>query len=211
MMVKLKDGRRTCSCKIGASHQSLGPDFEAEILHLLDPLGYPEGTIDYVRGLENHPHRGTDPDIQRALHLIRRTNTRRPPDRLSTTDESDGYADDESFHGFGTSSLSSPITEDEQIEKDERELAKILRVIRGKSPAERPQGRRSSTRDDHLEPGTPTTSQATVPTHARRTTTPPAPGTSSSEEDTPLRIKLRSSRVLMKAPRKKLRKKKAPR
>ena len=133
---------------------------------------------------------------------------------MSTTDESDGYADDESFHGFGTSSLSSPATEDEQIEKDERELARILNVIRGKIPAERPDGasrRSSSTRDDILGPGTPTANQATVPTHARRTTTPPAPTASSSEEDTPLRIRLRSSRVLMKAPRKKLRKKKAPR
>ena len=94
MMVKLKDGRRTCSCKIGASHQSLGPDFEGEALHLLDALSYPVATIDYVRGLENHPNRGTDPDIQRAISLLRRTNTRRPPDRLSTSDDSDRQADD---------------------------------------------------------------------------------------------------------------------
>ena len=78
MMFKLKDGRRACSCKIETNHQSLGPDFKAEVLHLLDPLGYPEAQIDYVRGLESHPNRGTDPDIQRALKLIRRTNTRRP-------------------------------------------------------------------------------------------------------------------------------------
>ena len=95
MMVKLKDGRRTCSCRIGTNLQSLGPDFEGEVLYLLDPMGYPDGTIDYVRGLENHPHRGTDPDIQRALNLIRRTNTRRPPDRLSTSDDSYRQADDE--------------------------------------------------------------------------------------------------------------------
>ena len=41
MMVKLKDRKRTCSCKIGTNHQSLGPDFDAEALHLLDALGYP--------------------------------------------------------------------------------------------------------------------------------------------------------------------------
>ena len=204
MMVKLKDGRRTCSCKIGASHQSLGPDFEGEILHLLDALGYPEGTIDYVRGLENHPNRGTDPDIQRALSLLRRTNTRRPPDRLSTSEDSDRHADDESFHGFRTSEMSST-TEEELNEEDQRELNRILGIIQGRIPPEQPPRRRSTTRDDLLDPRTPTQDQADVPPHARRTTTPP--WTSSSDEDTPLRIKLRSKRVLMKAPKKKRRKK----
>ena len=213
-MVKLKDGRRTCSCKIGANHQSLGPDFEAEVLHLLDPLGYPDGAIDYVRGLESHPHRGTDPDIQRALNLIKRTNTRRPPDRLSTSDESDRAADDESFHGFRTSSM-SPSTE-EEIEdwldnlslKDRKEHSRILAIIQGRIPPEKPPRRASSTRGDTLDAERPAGDQETVPPHARRTTTPPR--TSSSEEGTPLRIKLRSKRVLMKAPKKK-KKKRAPR
>ena len=215
MMVKLKDGRRTCSCKIGANHQSLGPDFQAEVLHLLDPLGYPDGTIDYVRGLESHPNRGTDPDIQRALNLIRRTNTRRPPDRLSSSEESDRAADDESFHGFRTSELSS--TSEEDMEdwldnlslKDRKEHARILAVIQGRTNPRRPPTRTSSTREDVLDAERPAQDQARVPPHARRTATPPH--ASSSEEGTPLRIRLRSQRVLMKAPKKKKKKKGAQR
>ena len=208
-MVKLKDGRRTCSCRIVESGQSLGPDYEAEVLHLLDPLSYPDGTINYVRGLENHPNRGTDPDIQRALKLIRRTNTRRAPDRMSSSDETDRQADDEeSFHGFRTSEMTST-SEDELTEEDQRELERILGIIQGRIPPEAPPRRRSSTRDDLLGPGTPAPDQAEVPPHAWRTPTPPQ--ATSSEEDTPLRIQLRSRRVLMKAPKKKRKKRKAPR
>ena len=204
MMVKLKDGGRTCSCKIGASHQSLGPDFEGEVLHLLDALSYPVATIDYVRGLENHPNRGTDPDIQRAISLLRRTNTRRPPDRLSTSEDSDRHADDESFHGFRSSEFSTS-SEEDLNEEDQRELQRILGIIQGRIPPELPPSRRSTTRDDVLDADPPSQDQAEVPPHARRTTTPPY--MSSSEEDTPLRIRLRSKRVLMKAPKKKKRKK----
>ena len=221
MMVKLKDGRRTCSCKIGTSLQSLGPDYRAEVLHLLDPLGYPEGQIDYVRGLENHPHRGTDPDIQRALNLITRTNTRRPPDVVSSSEDSEGMADDEGpFHGYRTSDMSTS-TEEQPAETnrwgnysaaDREELDRILGIIQGTITPEQPPRRHSTTRDDTLEAGTPTQDQARrVPPRARRRRTLTPPHSSSSEEDATLRIKLRSQRVLMKAPRKKGKKKGARR
>ena len=219
MMVKLKDGRRTCSCKIGTNLQSLGPDYQAEKLHLLDPLGYPEGQIDYVRGLENHPNRGTDPDIQRALYLIKRTNTSRPPDTVSTSEDSEEMADDEGpFHGYGTSDMSTSPEQEPNVSnrwgnysaEDCQELDRILGVIQGRTPPEQPPRRHSTTRDDLLEARTPTQDQARrVPPRARRTLTPPH--SSSSEEDATLRIKLRSQRVLMKAPRKKRKKKGAQR
>ena len=61
------------------------------------------GTIQYTRGVLNHPNRGTDPDIQRAISLIRRTNTRRPPDRISSSDEAEQQADNEGpCHEFST-------------------------------------------------------------------------------------------------------------
>ena len=219
MMVKLKDGRRTCSCKIGTNLQSLGPDYRAEVLHLLDPLGYPEGQIDYVRGLENHPHRGTDPDIQRALNLIRMTNTRRPPDALSTSEDSVEMADDEGpFHGYRTSDMTTSPEEESNLTnrwgdytpEDCQELDRILGIIQGTIPPEQPPRRHSTTRDDLLDAGTPTQDQARrVPPRARRTLTPPH--SSSSEEDATLRIKLRSQRILMKAPRKKRKKRGAKR
>ena len=48
-MVKLKNGTRTCNCKIVEADQSLGPDYEREILHLLDGQDNPVSQISYVR------------------------------------------------------------------------------------------------------------------------------------------------------------------
>ena len=207
MMVKLKNGTRTCSCAMQAMEQSLGPDYQAVVLHLLDIQGEPVVQIDYIRGLENHPLRGTKRDIQRAINLIRRMNTRGPPDRMSSSDEDVHLADDEEpCQGFST----SPPTEPEKFEiaeEDRPEYNRILAIIQGRLPPERPPRRQSSTRDDLLDrdmatPGTSTQNQAGAPTHARRGTRTP-PRWTSSEEDSPLRIQLRSQRTLMKGPRKK--------
>ena len=63
------------------------------------------GTVDYVRGLDTHPNRGMDPTVRNAISLIRRTNTRRPPDRISSSDDSDRQADSEGpCHTFPSSS-----------------------------------------------------------------------------------------------------------
>ena len=175
----------------------------------------------YIRGLENHPLRGEEPDIQHALDLIKRTNTRRPPDKLTSSDESEG-ADDEaneesdgssSFHGFSTPSSEEP--EEQQGEQDRRrpeipeedipEYERILGIIQGTIPPEQPPRRPSSTRDDLLDEGPSTSNQTGARTDAgRRTRTPPR--RPSSEEDSPLRMLLRSRRTLMKAPRKKKKK-----
>ena len=135
------------------------------------------------------------------MKLIRRTNTRRAPDRMSSSDDTDGLADDErSFHGFRTSEMSTS-SEEELNEEDQAELQRILGIIQGRIPPEAPPRRRSSTRDDLLERGTPATDQAEVPHHARRTPTPPP-----QRRTPPLRIQLRSRRVLMKAPKKRRKK-----
>ena len=123
----------------------MGPDYDAEILHLLDDQGDPICQIQYVRGLESHPNRGTDPGIQRALNLIRRMNTRRPPERVSSSDEAGQQADDEGpvhddegpCHGFST----SPETEQEDEEMDKEDLPeynRILAIARGLAPPETP-------------------------------------------------------------------------
>ena len=78
-----------------------------------------------MRGLENHPNRGTDPDMQPAIFLIRRTNIRRPPDRMSSSDDAEHYVDDKGpGHGFD----SSPPTEPEdEAEMEEEDLPKFNR------------------------------------------------------------------------------------
>ena len=202
-MVKLRNGNRTCNCKIVEADQSLGPDYEREILHLLDGQDNPVSQIRYVRGLENHPNRGTDPGIQRALHLIKRTNTRRPPDTMSSSDEAGQHADDEGpCHGFST----SPETEPEDYEMNEDDLPEynqILAVARGLAPPEPPPRRRSTTRNDLLdeEDEAPAQIQAGAPTHA--TPTPPQPSTSSEDEVSPLKFEMRSGKILTRAPTKK--------
>ena len=223
VMVKLAKGKRTCSCKIQAEGQGLGPDYTRERLYLLDAQERPVDTIAYIRGLENHPLRGEEPDIQHAINLIKRTNTRRPPDRLTSSDESE-EADDEaneesdgssSFHGFSTTSSEGPeeqpdeqeIRRPEIAEEDVPEYERILRIIQGTIPPEQPPRRQSSTRDDLLDQGgTAEGPSASNQTGARtdagqRARTPP-PRTSSGG-DSPLRMQLRSRRTLMKAPRKK--------
>ena len=152
MMVKMQDKTRTCSCKILAEKQSLGPDFLREKLHLLNAQRVPVGTIQYIWGLENHPNRGTDPDIQRAISLVRRTNTRRPPDRMTSSDEDERYADDEEpCHGFESSPPAEPEDDDELAGEDLPEFDRILAIARGLAPPETPPRRRSTTWDDFLD------------------------------------------------------------
>ena len=141
------------------------------------------------------------------------------PDTISTSEDSEEMADDEGpFHGYRTSDMSTSPEEEPNVTnrwgdysaEDCQELDRILGIIQGRTPPEQPPRRHSTTRDDLLETRTPTQDQARrVPPRARRTLTPPH--SSSSEEDATLRIKLRSQRVLMKAPRKKRKKKGAQR
>ena len=179
-MVKLKDGTRTCSCRIQMGGQGLEPDYRGERLYLLDAQERRVGTIAYIRGLENHPLRGTEPDIQEAINLIRRTNTRRPPDRMMSSDESGGEAeadvesnDSGSFHGLSTASSEeaegeTQAEEDgnnegaeqgaqgpEIAEEDRDDYEWILAIIQGRiPPPEPPTRRQSSTRDDLLDEDT---------------------------------------------------------
>ena len=227
-MVKLTNKRRTCSCKIQERQQGLGADYKNEKLYLLDDRERQVGTIAYIRGLENHPLRGVEPDIQSALNLIRRTNTRRAPDTLSTSDESTRDADTETdssgpCHGFSTPTTTESEDDDEpegeaaqqdlhQVptvmnEEDQAEHDRILAIIQGRLPPEprpdTPPRRRSTTRDDLLEEdNAPAEIQAGAPTHTP--TTPPQPSTS-SDETSPMRFLMRSGRVLTGAPTKKKR------
>ena len=220
-MVKLTDKRRTCSCRIQERKQGLGAEYANEKLHLLDNKERQVATIAYIRGLENHPLRGVEPDIQSAINLVRRTNTRRPPDKLSSSDESGRDADTEtdsssSFHGFSTPTpTESEEDEDETCagaqgpdidEEDRPEYERILAIIQGRLPPERrldtPPRRRSTTRDDLLDEGeAPAEIQAGAPTHTPAT--PPQPSTSSGDETSPIRFEMRSGRVLTGAPSKK--------
>ena len=51
-----------------------------------------------------------------------------PPDRMSSSEDSERQADDEgSFHGFGFSSMTP--SEDEMTEEDRREFDRILAII----------------------------------------------------------------------------------
>ena len=181
VMVKLTDKRRTCSCMIQKEKQGLGADYKNERLYLLDNQEQQVGTISYIRGLENHPLRGIEPDIQKAIDLLRRTNTRRPPDKLSSSDESEreNETEDDSSgpcHGFSTPTPSESEEEetraaveeeDPENEEDERlrnivvpediaeedrpQYRRILAIIQGKISPEQPPTRRSTTRDDLLD------------------------------------------------------------
>ena len=164
VMVKLTDKTRTCSCKIQDRGQGFGADYIGERLYLLDDQESPVGTIAYIRGLENHPLRGELRDIETAIDLVRRTNTRRPPDRMSSSDESGMEADIEpedsgssSCHGFSTTSTTDseegrPRTiRDEIPPEDLPEYDRILGIIQGTIPPEQPPKRRSTTRDDLLD------------------------------------------------------------
>ena len=51
-----------------------------------------------------HPNRGTDRAIEDAINAIRTTNTRKPPDKISSSEESDQHADNESSSCHGGSS-----------------------------------------------------------------------------------------------------------
>ena len=203
-MVKLKNGTRTCNCRITTEEQSLGPDYQREIL-LLDTQGNPVSQIQCVRGLENHPYRGTDPGIQRALNLIRRTNTRHPPDKMSSSDEVGKLANDEGpCYGFDSSLPTEPEEDGELEEEDLPEFKRILAITRGLAPPESPPRRRSTTRNHLLdEEEAPTEIQAGVPTQG--TPLPPQPSTSSEDEVSPMRFEMRSGKILTRAPAKKKR------
>ena len=226
-MVKLTSKRRTCSCKIQERLQGLGADYANERLYLLDNKERQVDTIAYIRGLENHPLRGVEPDIQSALNLIRRTNTRRAPDTLSTSDESSRDADTETdssgpCHGFSTPTTTESEDDDEPEEEpsqptlhevptvlneeDQAEHDRILAIIQGRLPSEprpdTPPRRRSTTRDDLLEEeATPAEIQAGAPAHEEAT--PPQPSTSSDEETSPMKFAMRSGRIITGAPTKK--------
>ena len=235
-MVKLTDGTRTCSCKIQANLQGFGADYRNERLYLLDEQERQVATIAYIRGLENHPLRGTNPDIQEALRLLRRTNTRRPPDTLSSSEESATREDEHETeedssgpcHGFSTPTTTDSddqgpeLDNQEEAQPQEPDIAEedrptyewILAIIQGAIPAPEPPEhstrRPSSTRDDWLEtdavaPGAASArNQEGAPTQARRHARTPPRGTS-SEEDSPPRMKLRSHtrKTRMKPPKKK--------
>ena len=111
-MIKLKSGKRTCGCEARQAQLQLEPDVIQESLHLVDSEDRQVGQVDYIRGLESHPNRGTDPAIRDAIRAIRQTNTRLPPNVISSSEESEHEADIDtsgSCHGFSSSSE----TEDE--------------------------------------------------------------------------------------------------
>ena len=210
--------------------QGLGADYANEKLYLLDDQERQVDTIQYIRGLENHPLRGEEPDIQNAIDLVRRTNTRLPPNTVSSSDESGQEADTEdssSCHGFSTPSGTDEEDEaDKEVpgpnidevketdtaqipdiaEEDRPDYERILAIIQGRLPPEprpdTPPRRRSTTRDDLLDEEAPAEIQAGAPTHTP--TTPPQPSTS-SDETSPMRFLMRSGRVLTGAPTKKKR------
>ena len=51
-----------------------------------------------------HPNQGKDRAIEDAINAIRTTNTRKPPDKISSSEESDQHADNESSSCHGGSS-----------------------------------------------------------------------------------------------------------
>ena len=102
--------------------------------------------------------------------MIRRTNTRRPPDRMSTSDEEDDQADDEGpCHGFSTATSTEPEDQEQrepehqapdfEIEEEDRPMFnRILAIIQGKLPPD--SATRTAAKEDIIDTGPSTGGRA---------------------------------------------------
>ena len=88
-MIKLEDGRRTCGCQAYANRMALVMNEVQDRVYLVDRHNEAVSGVQYIRGLEEHPNRGTDPDIRKAAELLRITNTQDPPDETSSEESAE--------------------------------------------------------------------------------------------------------------------------
>ena len=88
-MFKLTTGHRTCNHYCDSRGYQLAADPENKVLGIVDQHDQLLARVAYVRGLENHPNRGTDEAVASIETAITLTDTPLPPSEESSTEGAD--------------------------------------------------------------------------------------------------------------------------